>query len=132
MPSHPPSAQELAACIIDAETGTTALHQTAEEGTLKNICGVTAELLANVKDNDGQTPLHLAANCGHLDQIPGVTAEFLASVKNNRGETPLYVAAWRGHLDQIPGVSAAFLACTGFVLCRDFYRTRSDSERKGC
>ena len=101
MPNHPPSAQELAGRIIDAETGTTAFHQAAKEGTLKDICGVTAELLANVKDNDGQTPLHLAANCGHLDQIPGVTAEFLASVKNNRGETPLYVAARRGYLDQI-------------------------------
>ena len=50
MPNHPPSAQDLADRIIDAETGTTALHQAAEEGTLQNLCGVTTELLATVKE----------------------------------------------------------------------------------
>ena len=110
MPSHPPSAQDLAGRIIDAETGTTALHQAAQKGTLQNLCGVTAALLATVKDNYGWTPLHHAANCGHLDQIPGVTAAFLTTVKDNDGKTPLHDAAWRGHLDQIPGVTAEFLA----------------------
>ena len=101
MPSHPPSAQDLAGRIIDAETGTTALHQAAQKGTLQNLCGVTAALLATVKDNYGWTPLHHAANCGHLDQIPGVTAACLASVKDNDGETPLHIAAENGHLKQI-------------------------------
>ena len=73
MPSHPPSAPDLAARIIDAETGTTALHQAAEEGTLQNLCGVTAALLASVKDNDGRTPLHLAIETRHLDQIGDLT-----------------------------------------------------------
>ena len=81
MLNHQPSAQDLAARIIEAQAGTTALHQAAEEGTLKDISGVTAELLATLKDNDGWTPLHDAAFYGHLDQIPGVTAELLATVK---------------------------------------------------
>ena len=72
MPNHPPSAPDLAGRIIDHKDGTTALHQAAEEGTLQNLCGVTAELLANVKDNVGWTPLHHAAEFGHLDQIPGL------------------------------------------------------------
>ena len=110
MPSRPPSAPDLAARIIDAETGTTALHQAAEEGTLQNLCGVTAALLASVKDNYGRTPLNYAASYGHLDQIPGVSAEFLASVKYDYGWTPLHTAASEGHLDQIPGVTAELLA----------------------
>ena len=110
MPSHPPSAPNRAARIIDYKDGTTALHQAAKEGTLQNLCGVTAELLATVKDKYGQTPLHVAAGHGHLDQIPGVSAEFLANVKNDYGWTPLHIAAWEGHLDQIPGVTAEFLA----------------------
>ena len=77
---------------------------------MKDICGVTAELLATVKDNDGETPLHDAAWRGHLDQIPGVTAEFLATVKNNHNDTPVRFAAQYGHLDQIPGVTAELLA----------------------
>ena len=81
MSHNPPSAPDLAARIIDAETGTTALHQAAEEGTLQNLCGVTAEFLATVKDKNGQTPLHDAAHFGHLDQIPGLNAELLATVK---------------------------------------------------
>ena len=76
-----PSAPDLAARIFDAEIGTTALHQAAKEGTLQNLSGVTAELLATVKDKYGETPLHVAASEGHLDQIPGVTAELLATVK---------------------------------------------------
>jgi ankyrin repeat protein len=110
MPNHPASAPDLAARIINAETGTTALHQAAGKGTLKDISGVTAEFLATVKDNDGWTPLYVAAWRGHLDQISGVTAEFLASVKHNSGNTPLHEAAQYGHLDQIPGVTAALLA----------------------
>ena len=102
MPNHPASAPDLAA--------PTALHQAAKEGTLQNLCGVTAELLATVKDNDGETPLHDAAHCGHLDQIPGISAAFLANVKSVYGHTPLHIAAWEGHLDQIPGVTAKFLA----------------------
>ena len=78
MSHNPPSAQDLAGRIIDYEAGTTALHQAAEEGTLQNLCGVTAEFLATLKNNDGWTPLHHAALYGHLDQIPGVTAELLA------------------------------------------------------
>ena len=57
MPSHPPSAQDLAGRIIDAETGTTALHQAAEEGTLKDISGVIAEFLATIKNDYGWTQL---------------------------------------------------------------------------
>ena len=110
MPNHPASAPDLAARIINAETGTTALHQAAEKGTLKDISGVTAEFLATVKDNDGETPLHDAAHCGHLDQIPGISAAFLANVKSVYGHTALHIAAWEGHLDQIPGVTAKFLA----------------------
>ena len=70
MPSHPPSAQDLAHRIIDAETGTTALHQAAEEGTLKDICGVTAELLATAKNDYGRTPLHVDA--GPVPQGPAL------------------------------------------------------------
>ena len=115
MPNHPASAPDLAARIINAETGTTALHQAAEKGTLKDISGVTAEFLATVKDNDGETPLHDAAHCGHLDQIPGVTAELLATVKDKYGETPLHVAASEGHLDQIPDITTT-LATTLSIL----------------
>ena len=93
MPNHPPSAQDLAGRISDAETGTTALHQAAGKGTLKDISGVTAEFLATVKDKNGQTPLHDAAHFGHLDQIPGLNAELLATVKNDYGRTPLHVDA---------------------------------------
>ena len=78
MPNHPASAPDLAARIFDYKAGTTALHQAAKAGTLQTLCGVTAALLASVKDNYGWTPLHNAAAHGHLDQIPGVTAEFLA------------------------------------------------------
>ena len=100
MSHNQPSAQAFAAIIIDSR-GTTALHQAAGKGTLQNLCGVTAELLATVKDYDGRTPLRHAAWHGHLDQIPGVTAACLASVKDNDGETPLHVAARRGYLKQI-------------------------------
>ena len=65
MPNHPASAPDLAA--------PTALHQAAKEGTLQNLCGVTAELLATVKDNGGRTPLHDAAYHGHLKQIGDLT-----------------------------------------------------------
>ena len=81
MPSHPPSAQDLAGRIIDAETGTTALHQAAQKGTLQNLCGVTAALLATVKDNYGWTPLHHAANCGHLDQIGDLTIKLAKELR---------------------------------------------------
>ena len=110
MPNHPPSAQDLAGRISDAETGTTALHQAAGKGTLKDLSGVTAALLATVKNDYGQTPLHDATYHGHLDQIPGVTAELLANAKDNHGWTALHDAAHRGHLDQIPGVTADLLA----------------------
>ena len=73
MLNHQPSAQDLAARIIEAQAGTTALHQAAGKGTLKDISGVTAELLATVKDNDGNTPLHLATDHSHLAQIPDIT-----------------------------------------------------------
>ena len=73
MLNHQPSAQDLAARIIEAQAGTTALHQAAEEGTLQNLCGVTAELLATVKDNGGKTPLHYATDYNHLAQIPDIT-----------------------------------------------------------
>ena len=114
MPSHPPSAQDLADRIIDA-TGTTALHQAAEEGTLQNLCGVTAALLASVKDNYGRTPLHHAAGHGHLDQIPGVTAEFLATVKDNDGKTPLHVATQYGYLAQIPDLTITLATTLGIL-----------------
>ena len=110
MHHNQPSAPDLAARIIDHRAGTTALHQAAKEGTLQNLSGVTAELLATVKDKYGKTPLYYAAWRGHLDQIPGVTAELLATVKSHYGRTPLHHAAWHGHLDQIPGVTAEFLA----------------------
>ena len=98
MPNHSPSALDLAGRIIDHKDGTTALHQAAEEGTLKDISGVIAEFLATIKNDYGWTPLHKAAFYGHFDQIPGVTAAFLASVKDNDGETPLHVAAsYAGH-----------------------------------
>ena len=105
MLNHQPSAQDLAARIIETQAGTTALHQAAEEGTLQNLCGVTAEFLATVKDNDGWTPLHHAALYGHLDQIPGVTAELLATVKDNDGNTPLHLATDHSHLAQIPDIT---------------------------
>ena len=70
MPSRPPSAPDLAARIIDYQDGTTALHQAAKEGTLKDICGVTAELLATVKNNYGRTPLHVDA--GPVPQGPAL------------------------------------------------------------
>ena len=133
MPNHPPSALDLAARIINAETGTTALHQAAGKGTLKDISGVTAEFLATVKDNDGWTPLYVAAWRGHLDQISGVTAEFLASVKHNTGNTPLHYAAHFGHLDQIGDLtiklakelrllSATLQPQNSFVFTEDFRR----------
>ena len=83
MPSKQQSAQDLAGLVIDNDNGTTALRQAAANGTLKDISGVTAALLATVKDHNGKTPLHYATNFGHLVQIPGVSAEFLATVKNN-------------------------------------------------
>ena len=101
MPAKPLSAPDLARIITDNYNGTTALHQAAAKGTLSNLSGVTAELLANVKDNDGWTPLHAAANHGHLDQIPSLTAEFLATVKDNDGWTPLDRAAKQNQLAQI-------------------------------
>ena len=110
MLNHQPYAQDLAARIIETQAGTTALHQAAQEGTLQNLCGVTAEFLATVKNDDGWTPLHYAASYGHLEQIPGVNAELLATVKDNYGRTPLHFAAKDGHLDQIPGVTAELLA----------------------
>jgi ankyrin repeat protein len=115
MPSHPPSAQDLAGRIIDAETGTTALHQAAKAGTLQNLCGVAAEFLANVKDNDGWTPLHLAAVEGHFDQIPGVTVELLATVKNNDDRTPLHLAAQYGYLAQIPDLTITLATTLGIL-----------------
>ena len=72
MSHNPPSAQAFAAIIIDSR-GTTALHQAAGKGTLKDLSGVTAELLATVKDKRGETPLHEAAQYGHLDQIGDLT-----------------------------------------------------------
>ena len=48
MLNHQPYAQDLAARIIETQAGTTALHQAAQEGTLQNLCGVTAEFLANL------------------------------------------------------------------------------------
>ena len=115
MPNHSPSALDLAGRIIHAETGTTALHQTAGKGTLKDISGVTAELLASVKDNYGRTPLHHAAGHGHLDQIPGVSAEFLATVKTDYGWTPLHFAAWLGHLDQITDLTITLATTLGLL-----------------
>ena len=115
MSHNPPSAKDLAGRIIDYEAGTTALHQAAEEGTLQNLCGVTAEFLATLKDNDGWTPLHHAALYGHLDQIPGVTAELLATVKDNDGETPLHVAARRGYLDQITDLTITLATTLGIL-----------------
>ena len=81
MLNHQPYAQDLAARIIETQAGTTALHQAAQEGTLQNLCGVTAEFLANVKNDYGWTPLDHAAREGYLDQIPGINAELLATVK---------------------------------------------------
>ena len=101
MPNKQQSAQDLAGLVIDNDNGTTALHQAAEEGTLKDISGVTAALLATVKDHNGWTPLHHAAWHGYLDQIPGVTADLLDTVKNNNGRTPLHIATENGHLKQI-------------------------------
>ena len=114
MPNHQPSAQAFAAILIDSH-GTTALHQAAEEGTLKDISGVTAELLATLKDNDGWTPLHDAAFYGHLDQIPGVTADLLATVKDNHGGTPLDHAASYGHLDQITDLTITLATTLGLL-----------------
>ena len=70
MSHNPPSAQDLAGRISDAETGTTALHQAAGKGTLKDISGVTAELLATVKNDYGRTPLHVDA--GPVPQGPAL------------------------------------------------------------
>ena len=110
MPNKQQSAQDLAGLVIDNDNGTTALHQAAANGTLKDLSGVTAALLATVKDNNGWTSLHIAAENGQFDQIPGVTAELLATVKDNHGWTPLHEAAQYGHLDQILGVTAELLA----------------------
>ena len=49
------------------------MHQAAAKGTLSNLSGVTAELLANVKDNDGWTPLDRAAKQNQLAQITDFT-----------------------------------------------------------
>ena len=80
MPNHPASAPDLAARIIDHRAGTTALHQAAKEGNLQNLSGVTAELLATLKDNDGWTPLHHAALYGHLKQIGDLTIRLAEEV----------------------------------------------------
>ena len=114
MSHNPPSAQAFAAIIIDSR-GTTALHQAAGKGTLKDISGVTAELLATVKDNGGRTPLHNAAYHGHLDQIPGVTAAFLATVKDNGGKTPLHYATDYNHLAQIPDITITLATTLGIL-----------------
>ena len=115
MLNHQPSAQNLAARIIEAQAGTTALPQAAEEGTLQNPCGVTAEFLATLKDNDGWTPLHHAALSGHLDQIPGVTAELLATVKNYHGWTPLHDATQYGYLAQSPDLTINLATTLGIL-----------------
>ena len=91
------------------------MHLAAANGNLYDICGVTAEFLATVKDNDGQTPLHEAAENGHLDQVPGVTADLLATVKDNDGETPLHVAARRGYLDQITDLTITLATTLGIL-----------------
>jgi len=70
MSHNPPSAPDLAARIFDAEIGTTALHQAAQKGTLQNLCGVTAALLATVKNDYGRTPLHVDA--GPVPQGPAL------------------------------------------------------------
>ena len=72
-----PSAQAFAAIIIDNH-GTTALHQAAQEGTLKDLCGVTAEFLATVKSNHGWTPLHTAED-DTVSNRYGITAKLCAS-----------------------------------------------------
>ena len=115
MSHNPPSAPDLAGRIFDYKAGTTALHQAAKEGTLQNLCGVTAELLATVKDNHGWTPLHEAAQYGHLDQILGVTAELLATVKNNDDRTPLHLAAQYGYLAQIPDLTITLATTLGIL-----------------
>ena len=115
MSHNPASAPDLAARIIDYKNGTTALHQAAKEGTLKDLSGVTAALLATVKDHNGKTPLHYAANFGHLDQIPGVTADLLATVKDNHGNTLLDHAASYGHLDQITDLTITLATTLGLL-----------------
>ena len=57
MSHNPPSAPDLA----------------AENGHLDQIPGVTAELVATVKNNNGRTPLHIATENGHLKQIGNLT-----------------------------------------------------------
>ena len=81
MTTKPLSAPDLASIITDNYNGTTALHQAAAKGTLSNLSGVTAELLANVKDNAGETPLHDAAHYGHLDQIGDLTIKLAKELR---------------------------------------------------
>ena len=101
MSPNEPAAHAFAAIVIDSDNGTTALHQAATKGNLKNLCGISVEFLATVNNSRGQTPLHTAASYGHLDQISGVTADLLATVKNNHGKTPLHLAIENRHLAQI-------------------------------
>ena len=117
MSHNPPSAPDLAARIIDHNHGTTALHQAAKEGTLKDICGVTAELLATVKDNHGGTPLDHAASYGHLDQITDLTITLATTLGLlNAALRPENIAAFTedfrchgAHYNHCPTVSTALL-----------------------
>ena len=117
MLNHQPSAQDLAARIIEAQAGTTALHQAAEEGNLKDISGVTAEFLATVKDNHGNTPLDHAASYGHLDQITDLTITLATTLGLlNAALRPENIAAFTedfrrhgAHYNHCPTVSTALI-----------------------
>ena len=90
------------------------MHQAAAKGTLSNLSGVTAELLANVKNDYGWTPLHLAADYGYLNQIPALSAKFLVA-KTKHGFTPPHCAADSHHLDQITDLSITITATVGIL-----------------
>ena len=93
------------------------MHQAAAKGTLSNLSGVTAELLANVKDNDGWTPLDRAAKQNQLAQITDFTIT-LATTLNilSASLRPENIAAFTedfrchgAHYNHCPTISTALL-----------------------
>ena len=113
-----------ASCDIQDANGKTALHVSAETGSLEvaqfiverqeKFYGETEESIVildrvirklnrlNVRDNDGNTPLHLAAAAGNT-----TTVRYLLSADsdvrscNTRGEYPLTLAARYGRNDTV-------------------------------
>jgi len=113
-----------ASCDIQDVNGKTALHVSAETGSVEvakfiverqDVCyweaslkyeafdrGITKLKLLNLRDNDGHTPLHLAAAAGNTSTVPYLlSAGSDVRSCNTRGEYPLTLAARYGRNDTV-------------------------------